>query len=125
MLIGDQANHFRRVNVDRFELLDLGAEWQLRTGLPFVFAVWLVRDGVRAAGRLAGALRGWKKENMRRMEAVIGRHGGADPAFARYYLTQCIRYDLGEPEKRAIDEYGRLLCKHGLIGHAPGKPRWI
>lgn len=125
LLIGDQANHFRAVHGDRFEILDLGAEWHLMTGLPFVFAAWLVREGVRGATRLARMLRGWKQENMRRLEAVIGRHGGAHPEFARFYLMQCIRYDLGEAEKRAIDEYGRLLYKHGLIEATPGKPRWI
>src|SRR5439155_16687175 len=29
--------------------LDLGAEWKAMTGLPFVFAVWMARDGVDAA----------------------------------------------------------------------------
>lgn len=125
LLIGDQANRFRTAHGPRFEILDLGAEWLGRTGLPFVFAVWLVRDGLSGAARLARTLRGWKTENVTRMERVIGRHGGSDPDFARDYLTQCIRYDLGQAEKRAIDEYGRLLFKHGLIDHAPGKPRWI
>ncbi len=125
LLIGDQGNHFRAAHRDRYEILDLGAEWHLMTGLPFVFAAWLVRDEIRGAARLARRLRGWKQENMRRLAAVIGRHGREDPKFARFYLTQCIRYDLGEAEKRAIGEYGRLLRKHGLIERAPGKLRWI
>lgn len=125
LLIGDQANRFRAAHGHRFEILDLGAEWHLMTGLPFVFAVWLVREGVTGTARLARTLRGWKKENVARMEIVIGRHGGGDPDFARDYLTKCIRYDLGAAEKRAIGEYGRLLFKHGLIDHSPEKPRWI
>ena len=125
LLIGDQANHFRKAHGGRFEILDLGAEWKRATGLPFVFAAWLVRDGVRGAARLAGMLRKWKRENAGRMETVVRRHGGGDVAFARFYLTECIRYDLGESEKRAIAEFGRLLHKHGLIGHKAPKPHWI
>jgi chorismate dehydratase len=125
LLIGDQANHFRKVHGNRFEILDLGAEWKRATGLPFVFAAWLVRDGVRGTARLAGVLRKWKRENARRMEMVVRRHGGGDPDFARFYLTQCIRYDLGDAEKRAIAAFGKLLHKYELIPKAPPKPRWI
>lgn len=125
LLIGDQANHFRQVHGDRFDLLDLGAEWKRATGLPFVFAAWLVREEVRGATRLAATLRQWKRTNAGRMETVVRRHGGNDVEFARYYLTRCIRYDLGEAEKRAITAFGKLLRKHGLIASAPPKPRWI
>ncbi len=125
LLIGDQANHFRRAHGGRFAILDLGVEWKRATGLPFVFAAWLVREDVRGAARLAAKLRKWKRENAPRLEAIARRHGGDDVEFARYYLTQCIRYDLGAREKRAIGEFGQLLHKHGLIARKPPKPRWI
>jgi chorismate dehydratase len=125
LLIGDQANHFRMVHGARFEILDLGAEWKRATGLPFVFAAWLVREDVRGAARLAGQLRKWKRQNTRQMETVVRRHGGKDADFARYYLTQCIRYDLGDLEKRAIAAFGQLLHQHGLIRKKPPRPRWI
>ncbi len=125
LLIGDQANRFRQLHGAKFELLDLGTEWRRATGLPFVFAAWLVREDVRGATRLAAKLRKWKRENAARMETIVRRHGRPDIAFAGYYLTRCIRYDLGEAEKRAIGEFGKLLHKHGLIAQKPPKPRWI
>jgi chorismate dehydratase len=125
LLIGDQANKFRMEHGSRFALLDLGAEWKRATGLPFVFAAWLVHDDVRGASRLAGVLRKWKRENAKRLEMVVRRHGGDDEAFARYYLTKCIRYDLGPAEKHAIAQFGKLLQKHGLIEQKLPQPRWI
>jgi len=125
LLIGDQANAFRRTHGAKFEILDLGAEWKRATALPFVFAAWLVRDDYRSAARLAAKLRGWKRENATRMESVIARHGEDDPEFARHYLTRCIRYHLGSQEKQAIAEFGKLLRKHDLIPHSPPRPRWI
>jgi chorismate dehydratase len=125
LLIGDQANLFRDTHGDRFAILDLGAEWKRTTGLPFVFAAWLVREDVRRTARLAVRLRKWKRENAKRMETIARRHGGENVDFARFYLTQCIRYDLGNPEKRAIAAFGKLLQAHGLMEKRPIKPRWI
>lgn len=125
LLIGDQANHFRRVHGRRFQLLDLGAEWKRATGLPFVFAAWLVHEKMREAKQLASTLRKWKQVNAKRLDAVIRRHGAGHLKFSRHYLTQCIRYDLGSREKQAIALFGKLLHKHGLIPHSPPRPRWI
>jgi chorismate dehydratase len=125
LLIGDQANQFRQRHGGRFEIVDLGAEWKRTTGLPFVFAAWLVREELRGAARLAHTLREWKCANAKRIPTIVRRHGGDEVEFARFYLTRCIRYGLGAAEKRAIAEFGKLAHKHGLIAQKPPKPRWI
>ena len=43
LLIGDQALRQRRGTPGFPYTYDLGAEWQAWTGLPFVFARWMVR----------------------------------------------------------------------------------
>jgi chorismate dehydratase len=48
LLIGDQALRQRRGAPGFPYLYDLGAEWHAWTGLPFVFARWMVRKEVAA-----------------------------------------------------------------------------
>ncbi|MBN8249340.1 MAG: menaquinone biosynthesis protein, partial [Verrucomicrobia bacterium] len=55
LLIGNPALEFRRSGAPH-ALWDLGAAWQEWTGLPFVYAVWAVREAA-ASGDLPGRLR--------------------------------------------------------------------
>ena len=116
LLIGNQAIDFRKVHGDQFQYLDLGAEWTLQTGLPFVFAAWALRPGLSAG--VAEAIRSLKAASMAQLEEIIA--GEEDPEFARDYLTHKIRFDLGAPEKQAIARFAGLLAKHGLSKKSPG-----
>ncbi len=55
------------------EIWDLATEWRRWTGLPFVFAVWLLRPGADVA-RLAPLLHGARTRG-RALGAVDGTHG--------------------------------------------------
>jgi chorismate dehydratase len=120
LLIGNQAIEFRKTQGDRYCYLDLGEEWRLRTGLPFVFAAWALRPGV--PGEAAEELRQLKEESGKLLEEII--QSEPDPEFTRRYLTQNIRFDLGQREKEAIRLFGELLGKHGLA-HAPARPSYL
>ncbi len=120
LLIGNQAIEFRRNNGEQFQYLDLGQEWMRCTGLPFVFAAWALRRGI--APGAADAIRRLKAASMAGLEEIIGRE--ADPAFARDYLTQKIRFGLGEEEKRGISLFSELLEKHGLCA-PPAKLEYV
>src|SRR5205085_12606549 len=50
LLIGNQALEFRAAQEGQSEwqFLDLGAEWKRCTGLPFIFAVWALREATPA-----------------------------------------------------------------------------
>lgn len=114
LLIGDAALKFRRERAGTdWQFLDLGAEWLRVTGLPFVFACWVLRAEVADAGALAGALR----EAKRRGLVARGRIAAEfeDAAFVERYLTENIRFDLGAEEKQAIALFAALLRKHGLV----------
>ena len=130
LLIGDQAIAYRaRLGETAVRYSDLGEEWQRATGLPFVFAAWLLRGDLPPATSVATAntLRAWRDEGQQQLMDVVADADATRryPAgFPARYLTRLIRYDLGPPEKMALAEYGRLLHKHGLIPQAPGEIVW-
>lgn len=131
LLIGDQAIAFRHQSAaggKGCRFFDLGEQWQLATGLPFVFAAWLVRPETPDVSRIADVLRAWRDDGCQRLSEVVARAEAEAVyplGFAEFYLTHCIRYRLGAAEKQAIVEYGRLLHKHGLIDTVPGNLAWV
>ncbi|HWL51563.1 MAG TPA: menaquinone biosynthesis protein [Chthoniobacteraceae bacterium] len=129
LLIGNQANAFRQVHGAAYEYLDFGETWKRRTGLPFVFAVWLLRPELPDPERYGDAFRAMAEIGQREVERYVAEEPG-DPAFTRRYLTRHIRYGLGAREKAGLAEFYRLLIKHGRLepveGAAAGLPlRWV
>jgi predicted solute-binding protein len=125
LLIGDPALAFRRAHGDDgWHFLDLGAEWLRCTELPFVFACWVLREDVRNAEMLADALREVKRRGLAARPCIAA--GFEDAAFVERYLTENIRFDLREGEKRGIALFAALLRKHGLVeAVAEAKVRYV
>lgn len=112
LLMGNEGLRRRGGAQDYPYSYDLGEEWHQWTGLPFVFARWVVRKDMdrKAAAVLEDTL-------------YVGMQDWADglfrPAPARDDLfmhprdileyTQGIRYFLGVPEQRAIDRFRGYL----------------
>jgi chorismate dehydratase len=113
LLIGDAALKFRETQ-SGWEFLDLGAEWMKWTGLPFVFACWVLREGVDDPARLAEGLREVKQRGLEARPRIASEF--ANTKFVERYLTEYIRYDLRDEEKQAIALFAALLRKHGLVG---------
>ena len=110
LLLGNEGLRQRHGARDYPHTYDLGEEWQQWTGLPFVFARWIIRkasDPTAAAvleDALYTGLQDWADGLFRPSEA------GRDlPMHARDILeyTQGIRYFMGVPEQRAIDLFRR------------------
>ncbi len=104
LLIGDAA-----LDVEtRFKhRLDLAEDWFEWTGLPFVFAAWFARPGTVDADR-EDIFRVAKQKGLSRVDAIAAEHGarsGLDPASLRAYLTESIRYDLGDEEMRGLERF--------------------
>ena len=116
LVIGDPAIDFHRRLQEGWQCHDLGALWRERTGLPFVFAVWALSPRVKDATAVAEILRGWKTDGLAQRDAIAAAE--PDPAFARDYLTRFIRYDIGAAERSAIELFGQLAARHGLIDRA-------
>ena len=82
LVIGDPAlalNPSRRHGVMK---IDLGAEWQALTGLPFVYAMWSGRDGRCGPEHVRGAA-GGARSRRRRVADDRARDGRGDPARER------------------------------------------
>jgi chorismate dehydratase len=117
LLIGDRA---MRACLPGFEhAFDLGQEWYDWTGLPFVYAVWAVREGAEL-GRVAWALREAKRRGLARAGVIAAREApglGLDAGFCRRYLSNILHFDLGPREQAGLHHYYMMACELGL---APG-----
>jgi chorismate dehydratase len=115
LVIGDPA---LKVDRERYQVVDLAAEWQALTGLPFVFAVWAVRDGV--AGEVPD-LAYYFKESLRfgltHLEAIVREAAAAldlSTESVRTYLTENLGFFLREAEWSGLEEFWRRARAHGL-----------
>ena len=117
LLIGDPAIAFHRGLKAGWQCHDLGALWQTHTGLPFVFAAWALQRGLSNPEAVAGALRAAKEAGLGARSRIAGAEPDSD--FALTYLTEHIRYGLGDREREAIALFARLAAKHGLLECEP------
>jgi chorismate dehydratase len=117
LLIGDRA---MRACLPGFAYAyDLGQEWYDWTSLPFVYAVWAVRQGADL-GRVAEALAECKRRGLARVGVIAHQEAprlGLDAGFCRRYLSTILHFDLGPRELAGLSQYYALACELGL---APG-----
>lgn len=114
LLIGDRAMHACLPGFPH--AYDLGQEWHDWTGLPFVYAAWAVRTGVDLGG-VEEALHEAKKRGLSRVGPISAREGprlGLDAGFCRRYLTNIIRFDLGQRERAGLHHFYMLASEIGL-----------
>jgi chorismate dehydratase len=114
LLIGNQAIEFRERDAGQHQILDLGDEWRRCTGLPFVFAPWLLRADLPNAIAVADELRALRQYGTAHLDEII-QSDPHDPALSRRYLTEHIRFGLGPREKAGIEKFRELLTKHRFI----------
>lgn len=114
LLIGNQAIDFRERDAGAHQLLDLGEEWQRCTGLPFVYAPWLLRADLPDAAAVAEDLRTLQRTGTASIAEIV-RADPHDPALSQRYLTEHIRFGLGVREKAGIEKFSELLVLHGFI----------
>ncbi len=114
LLIGDRA---MRACLPGFQYaFDLGQEWFEWTGLPFVYAVWAVREGVDLCG-VDEALREAKERGLDRAGPIAYAEAprlGLDAGFCRRYLSNILHFDLGPREQAGLHHYYMLACELGL-----------
>lgn len=118
LIIGDPA---LAVDADALGLLkiDLGQEWKVMTGLPFVYAMWTGREhacGPEHVAELNAARdRGAASVDQIALAEARGDRG-REQVVARY-LSDNLRYGLGESEAAGLRRFHELAAEHGL---APG-----
>ena len=123
LIIGDQAISFRQNHASEFQFWDLGEQWKKLTGLPFVYALWLIRPEVTDAKSIAQRLRGLRDENLADIPAVVA-HAVADVADNKHEITQefldryyneHLRFSFGTREKEALQTFADLCAKHRVL----------
>jgi len=114
LLIGDPALDVESRYAYR---LDLAEEWFDWTGLPFVFAAWFARpDSV--SREQEDLFRVAKQKGLARTDAIAAEHAarsGLSEASLREYLTESIRYDLGDEELAGLQRFWSEAAKAGLL----------
>jgi chorismate dehydratase len=113
LLIGDRALDLVYTRGEH-AIFDLGAAWSEMTGLPFVYAIWAVRRGLKDAGRLAQILREARKFGLDTLDTIVRERTDYDYDFRKDYLGWHIHYHLGSDEKRGIVKFMELLRKHNV-----------
>lgn len=115
MLIGDTGLKSAYSPPEGYRVIDLGEVWTEETGLPFVYAVFAVNEGV-ALGENLDALVKSKSYGLGIIEKIARLESAAigisEEACLRY-LKERIRYDLGESETQGIIRYSELLSELG------------
>ncbi|WP_461209408.1 menaquinone biosynthetic enzyme MqnA/MqnD family protein [Desulfocurvus sp. DL9XJH121] len=113
-----------------WHVIDLADQWRKHTGLPFVFALWIVRRDLDQQRRellaeVHAALTHCKASCMEAADEIaelpdirgwIGHEGVRD------YLST-LGYDLGPEEQAALALFGKQCTDLGLIPGMPGL-RW-
>ncbi len=97
--------------------IDLGAEWKKRTGLPFVFAAWAVRQGEQRAPLLERLYRAAAEGEAAAAEiarAYAETKGEPAERFVSY-LTKNIRHRLGAREREGLLRFSEEAARLGLL----------
>jgi predicted solute-binding protein len=115
LLIGDQAIRFRQKHGECYSYWDLGEAWHNLTGLPFVYALWLIRPEVLQARMIADSLRAVRDRNLANLDEIIKAENKFPAGFCAYYYQDCLRFGFGEKEKEGLRSFGNLCVKHGLL----------
>lgn len=117
LIIGDPA---LACDTSGLTVWDLGEEWAKITGLPFVFAVWALREGADMPTGLHPFLES-RREGLAHIETIAQEAAprlGLPPASVECYLRSNIHYELGPEELRGLDLFLRQAFELRLV---PGR----
>ncbi len=122
MLIGNTGLKLRYFPPSGYKVLDLGEIWKNETGLPFVYAVYAVNEGVNLGVNLRSlqTAKSIGLRNVERISKIESEKLGLGEEICLRYLTERIKYDLGEKEMNGILTYARFLTELGEIEEIRG-----
>jgi chorismate dehydratase len=118
--IGDAALR-RALSADAPPSFNPSREWAKRTGLPFAFAVWIVRAGVELSREHLESFARARARGAARVPALAeeaSRTWNLPLADCRRYLEKECRYDPGEKLPRALLAFRDAAAELGLCERA-------
>jgi chorismate dehydratase len=98
------------------EVWDLGQEWTEWTGLPFVFAMWIAREGVDVS-EMTGLLEAARDRGIVALDEIAAREAaavGISQELAARYLRENLHFTLGAEERAALRRFYELCVVHEL-----------
>jgi chorismate dehydratase len=101
--------------------LDLGSAWKELTGLPFLFATWMARDGIDLRD-LPQRLERAKLDGLAHVGEIVSRFAvprGWPAGIAQQYLTSYLKFDVTPTHLKAIEKFHQLAHEHKIIERAP------
>ena len=113
LLIGDNAI---KVADNGYFTLDLGQAWFDYTGLPFVYAVWVVKKGRRIFG-INNLLKNAKEAGIKSIKTLATAESQRlqlSEERCLNYLTNSIRYSLGKEEIQGLQTFYHHAMSLGL-----------
>jgi chorismate dehydratase len=117
LIIGDPGMTFSRRGVVVYDLAEL---WRERTGLGFVFAMWMAREGEAERVRrvdFAGA----RDEGLEHVEEIAAAYSplvGLPPEEIKQYLLDNISFELNEEMRAGLSLFYKLAARHGVVPEA-------
>ena len=114
-LIGDRAMH-PEPGVYR-EIWDLGDRWCRWTELPFVFAMWVAREGLDTDA-LAEMLQASRDDGLKNLDRIAAdeaaTHGLTNEDLVRYFVDN-LHFQLGPAEELGLEAFRQRAVSLGLI----------
>lgn len=113
VLIGDAG---MSANAEGLHVVDLGEAWHDWTGLPFVWAVWVGKNGLTP--QLAEQLRSAKDYGVRNVDEIASGAAhelGWDFEKCRDYLHHAIDFDLGDRHLQGLALFAEKCRQHGFV----------
>ncbi len=132
LLIGDKVINAAPDSAAYPHQLDLGEAWKSLTGLPFVFAMWMIRRDFASAHpeealALARLLDSARRRGAELTEELLTRHAAEKrwpPDLARKYFTHYLRYQVTPEARRGLAHFFHLAAKHHLLP-TPRQPEYL
>lgn len=112
LIIGDPGMTFSR---ERIVVYDLAELWRKYTGLGFVFAMWMAREGERVR-RID--FKGARDEGLAHVSEIAALYSpvvGLPPEEISSYLLENISFELDEEMSAGLELFYRLAYRHGII----------
>lgn len=125
LLIGDRAMKQAESIPAGVQVYDLGELWHKKTGLPFVFALWILRrDSAQRAPEAVRALKSQLDKSIRQafddLSLLAKDSGAADKDITRLVdYWQTIDYTLTNRHLEGLNLFFTLCCKHQLLADLP------
>jgi len=119
LLIGDKVINASPDEAAYPHQFDLGQEWKLLTGLPFVFAMWMIRgDRLPEAPALAKILNDARIAGSKTTEQLLDRYAAEKSwprDLARKYFTEYLRYEVTPHARAGLAKFFDLATQNNLL----------